>query len=147
MAVSQMLMSGLLIHFSGGRIETHFHIFGSLAFLSFYRDWRIFIPATIVTAADHFIRGWLYPFSIYGVLTGAEWRWLEHAGWVFFENIFLIIICRQSINEMKQVAKRATELDASEERYKAVIEQLTEGIFLLEPETFKVIDCNESFRK
>ena len=32
-AVCQMLMSALLIHLSGGRIETHFHVFGSLAFL------------------------------------------------------------------------------------------------------------------
>jgi hypothetical protein len=39
-AVCQMLMSSLLIHLSGGRIETHFHVFGSLAFLAFYRDWR-----------------------------------------------------------------------------------------------------------
>lgn len=31
-AVSQMLMSGLLIYITGGRLETHFHIFGSLAF-------------------------------------------------------------------------------------------------------------------
>ena len=31
-AVSQMLWSGLLIHLTGGRIETHFHVFGSLAF-------------------------------------------------------------------------------------------------------------------
>ena len=37
-AVCQMLMSSLLIHLSGGRIETHFHVFGSLAFLAFYRD-------------------------------------------------------------------------------------------------------------
>jgi hypothetical protein len=29
-AVAQMLMSALLIHLTGGRIETHFHIFGSL---------------------------------------------------------------------------------------------------------------------
>lgn len=146
-AVSQMLMSGMLIHLTGGRIETHFHIFGSLAILSFYRDWKILIPATIVTTADHLIRGWLYPFSMYGVLGGAEWRWVEHAAWVLFENIFLIVICRQSIAEMKQIAKRATELDASEERYRTVVEQLTEGIFLLEPETFNVIDCNDSFRK
>lgn len=34
-AISQMLMSGLLIHLTGGRIETHFHVFGSLAFLAF----------------------------------------------------------------------------------------------------------------
>ena len=34
-AVAQMLMSSLLIHLTGGRIETHFHVFGALAFLSF----------------------------------------------------------------------------------------------------------------
>ena len=60
-AVAQMLMSALLIHLSGGRIETHFHVFGSLAFLAFYRDWRVFIPATIVIAVDHFLRGVFWP--------------------------------------------------------------------------------------
>src|SRR5581483_2072415 len=44
-AVSQMLWSALLIHLSGGRIETHFHVFGSLAFLAFYRDWKVLITA------------------------------------------------------------------------------------------------------
>jgi len=39
-AVGQMLTSALLIHLSGGRIETHFHVFGSLAFLALCRDWR-----------------------------------------------------------------------------------------------------------
>ena len=47
-AVCQVLMSALLIHLTGGRIETHFHVFGSLAFIAFYRDWRVLIPATIV---------------------------------------------------------------------------------------------------
>src|SRR5215471_14980774 len=49
-AVAQLLMSALLIHLTGGRIETHFHVFGSLAILAFYRDWRLFIPATLVVA-------------------------------------------------------------------------------------------------
>ena len=40
-AVGQMLMSALLIHVMNGRIEAHFQIFGSLAFLAFYRDWRV----------------------------------------------------------------------------------------------------------
>ena len=47
-AVAQMLMSALLIHLTGGRIETHFHVFGSLAFLAFYRDWRVLVPATVI---------------------------------------------------------------------------------------------------
>src|SRR5579859_1071359 len=35
--MGQMLTSALFIHLTGGRIETHFHVFGSLAFLAFYR--------------------------------------------------------------------------------------------------------------
>lgn len=81
-AIAQMLMSSLLIHFTGGRIETHFHVFGSLAFLSCYRDWRVLVPATIVVAVDHFVRGVYWPESVFGVLTASHWRWLEHAGWV-----------------------------------------------------------------
>ena len=60
-AGAQMLWSGLLIHLCGGRIETHFHIFGSLALLAFYRDLYILIPATLVTAGDHLLRGMLWP--------------------------------------------------------------------------------------
>ena len=56
-AVAQMLSSALLIHLCGGRLETHFHVFGSLAFLSFYRDWRVMVTGTVVVAADHFLRG------------------------------------------------------------------------------------------
>jgi hypothetical protein len=87
-AVGQMLSSALLIHVSGGRIETHFHVFGSLAFLSFYREWRIIMVATVVVAADHFIRGVYFPASVFGVATASHWRWLEHAGWVFSKTSF-----------------------------------------------------------
>src|SRR5882762_9417930 len=89
-AVAQMLMGALLIHLTGGRLETHFHVFGSLAFLAFYRDWRVLVPATIVVAADHFLRGVFWPQSVYGVRSPSSWRWLEHAAWVAFEDIFLI---------------------------------------------------------
>ena len=37
-AVAMMVMCGLMIDLTGGRIETHFLLFGSLAFLAFYRD-------------------------------------------------------------------------------------------------------------
>jgi hypothetical protein len=35
-----MLWSALLIHLTGGRIETHFHVFGSLGILAGYRGAR-----------------------------------------------------------------------------------------------------------
>jgi two-component system, sensor histidine kinase and response regulator len=112
-AVAQMLMSALLIHLSGGRIETHFHVFGSLAFLAFYRDWRVFLPATIVVAADHFVRGVYWPQSVFGVLAPSQWRWVEHAAWVIFENIFLIQSCLQTTKEMHESATKQAELEAT----------------------------------
>lgn len=108
-AVGQMLMGGLLIHLMGGRLETHFHVFGSLAFLSFYRDWRVLVPATLVVAADHFLRGVFWPQSVYGVVTASEWRWLEHAGWVLFEDTFLFIAIRRSLVEMRNIARQTAE--------------------------------------
>jgi hypothetical protein len=47
-AIAQMGMSSLFIYLSGGRIETHFHIFGSLAILATYRDFRVIMVATAV---------------------------------------------------------------------------------------------------
>ncbi|HEY7118296.1 MAG TPA: response regulator [Tepidisphaeraceae bacterium] len=118
-SVTQMLWSALLIHLTGGRIETHFHVFGSLAFLAFYRDWPVLIPATVVVAADHLLRGIYFPQSVYGVLTQSTWRWLEHAGWVAFEDVFLIASCLRGQKEMRQIAQRAAELQAAKEAAEA----------------------------
>jgi two-component system, sensor histidine kinase and response regulator len=121
-AVSQMLISALLIHLTGGRIETHFHVFGSLAFLACYRDWRVLISATLVIVLDHLIRGIVWPFSVYGVLTAPIWRSFEHGGWVVFEDVILIAAIRQSVAEMVSMAKAseaksetAAELSRSKE--------------------------------
>jgi PAS domain-containing protein len=110
-AVAQMLMGALLIHLTGGRIETPFHVFGSLAFLAFYRDWKVLIPATIVVALDHMLRGMFWPQSVYGVLVASDWRWLEHAAWVVFEDLFLVVACLRSIAEMRQTAERTAALE------------------------------------
>ncbi len=114
-AIAQMLISALWIHLLGGRLETHFHIFGSLAFLSFYRDWRVLLTASIVVAADHFLRGLYWPLSIYGIAAGAEWRWLEHAVWVVFTDIFLVYSCLTGKKEMRAIAERQAKLEATNE--------------------------------
>jgi PAS domain S-box-containing protein len=108
-SVCQALSSSLLIHLTGGRIETHFHIFGSLAFLAFYRDWRILIPATVITAADHFLRGVYLPASVFGITNASPWRWIEHAGWVIFEDIFLVAACVNNVAEMRATAGKTAE--------------------------------------
>lgn len=110
-AVSQMLWSALLIHLTGGRIETHFHVFGGLAFLAFYRDWEVLVPATVVVAADHLLRGLFWPESVYGIEVAEWWRFLEHAGWVVFEDIVLVVGCVTATQEMAQNAQRKARLE------------------------------------
>ncbi|MEX1042503.1 MAG: ATP-binding protein [Pirellulaceae bacterium] len=112
-AVAQVLFSSLLIHISGGRIETHFHVFGSLAFLAAYREWKLLIPPTLVVALDHLIRGLFWPESVFGVLASSPWRWLEHAGWVLFEVTFLIISIRQTMHEMWIMALQTADLEST----------------------------------
>jgi two-component system sensor histidine kinase/response regulator len=127
-AVAQMLMSALLIGLTGGRIETHFHVFGSLVILSFYRDWRVLIPATLVVALDHFLRGIYWPYSVYGVLTASPWRSIEHAGWVVFEDVFLVISCLRSIREMRFIANRTAALEASDQSSRQIFEEAPIGM-------------------
>ncbi|HSK71980.1 MAG TPA: PAS domain S-box protein, partial [Pyrinomonadaceae bacterium] len=145
-AVGQMLMSSLLIHLTGGRIETHFHVFGSLAFLSFYRDWRVLIPATVVVALDHMFRGMFYPQSVFGVLSPEKWRWLEHAGWVIFEDIFLTLSCLRGQKEMRQIAEHTAKLDASEARYRIVTNSASDAIITID-EAGTILFVNQSAEK
>jgi len=142
-AVAQMLMSALLIALTGGRIETHFHVFGSLVVLSFYRDWRVLVPATIVVGLDHFLRGVYLPYSVYGVLSASPWRSIEHAGWVVFENVFLVISCFRSIREMRFIANRTASLEASDQRSRQLFDDAPIGmaVVALDDEKFRQVNA------
>jgi PAS domain S-box-containing protein len=160
-AVAQMLMSSLLIHVSGGRMEMHFHVFGSLAFLGFYRDWRVLVPAVLVVLADHAIRGYFIPMSVYGLPTGAELRFLEHAGWILFCAVFIGTAANQGRQEMLAVAERQAlleetksrienvvidrthDLRESEARKSAILEGAIDGILSLEP-SGRILEMNPS---
>jgi signal transduction histidine kinase/CheY-like chemotaxis protein len=75
----------------------------------------VLIPATIVVGLDHFLRGVYWPYTVYGVLSASPWRSIEHAGWVAFENVFLVISCLRSVRKMRFIANRTAKLEASEE--------------------------------
>jgi PAS domain S-box-containing protein len=127
-AVAQMLMCALLIHVTGGRIETHFSIFGSLAFLTFYCDWQVLLSATVVVAIDHCVRGFYWPQSVYGTQLIEPLRWLEHAAWVIFEDVFLVWACLVFTREMHLNARRQVEIETSYERVEKEVEERTSNL-------------------
>ena len=150
-AICQMLTSALLIHLSGGRIETHFHVFCSLALLAFYRDFRILLTASLVIATDHIVRGAFWPQSVYGVLSASPWRAVEHAAWVVFEDAVLFLGIRANLRDMRATAdqrarleisrrtieeemiERTRDLRESEERFRSLSMSSPIGIFETDP--------------
>ena len=129
--VAQMLWSGVLIHLTGGRIETHFHVFGSLAFLSFYRDWRVLFFATVTVAADHYLRYLFFPDSVFGTANPEWWRVLEHVGWVLFEDVVLVWACVRAQRLFRNLAEREANLEFARS---SVEEQVIERTRQLEAE-------------
>lgn len=112
LSVAQVLWSALLIHLTGGRIETHFHVFGSLAFIAFYRDYRVLLVPTFLVVVDHLVRGLFWPESVYGDDRVQAYRFLEHAGWVVFEDVVLILSCIRGRKEMHQLATQQAALES-----------------------------------
>jgi hypothetical protein len=104
-AIVQMLMDSFMVHLSGGRIEAHFHVFGSLAILTLYRDPEVIVVASTVVGLDHVFRGLLWPRSIYGVNELEPWRCIMHLTWIFFVDAFLLIACRR----FEQIASASAE--------------------------------------
>ena len=157
LAAAQMLLGSLLIHLCGGRLETHFYIFGSLAFLAFYRDVRVLLTASVVVYLDHLLRGAFWPESVYGVYTASLWRSAEHAFWVFFEVAFLWISIRASLGDVREAALRQLSVEAmngemerlvaertgalrqSEERFRVLFEEAPVGLYRADPDGLLVL--------
>jgi PAS domain S-box-containing protein len=124
-ATGQMLSCGLLIHLMGGRIESHFQYFGALAFLAFYFDWRVLLTATVIAGADHFIRGYWWPESIFGVSYASLWLPVEHVGWILFEDIILVLSIRQNLRGMLGLAERQSQLEIINETIERKVDERT----------------------
>ncbi len=116
-SVGQMLIGALLIHLTNGRFQTPFHVFFSLALLSFYRDWRVLASASSIVLLDHCLRGIYPPLALNG--DAGPWRWVEHLGWLALVDGFLMRSCVLWVREMHAVAMRQAELEAAREQITA----------------------------
>jgi PAS domain S-box-containing protein len=164
-AAAQMLMAGLMVHLTGGRLESHFSYFGLLAFLAFYRDWKVLVTATAVAGADHFLRAALWPESLYGLARVTEWRALEHIAWVLFEAVILIDFMERSLLSLygnatrearledmgnriaSEVKARTEELADSESRYRILFESSPLPMWLCDAGTLRFMAVNQQALK
>ncbi|MBX7059909.1 MAG: hypothetical protein K1X75_17745 [Leptospirales bacterium] len=123
--LSRFIMANMLAVYSAtfilqqfGRIEMHFHVFGSIAFLAIYRDWRVLLaPAPLVvlyhTALNYCqvygITFLGFPLVVFNYGAGLDIV-LLHAFFVVFETSVLIYYALQFRNQFVQQLEYSIEL-------------------------------------
>jgi len=139
MALCQIGWSMLFMWLLEGRSEAQFHVFVSLAFLAFYRDWRVLATATLAAIAYPIVRITLLPDS-YVIGASAWWRIIDQGVWVVSEFLILLLAVQQSLKTVqtwsehaatlaltnetigKHVDERTRELERSREQYRLIAE-------------------------
>jgi PAS domain S-box-containing protein len=116
LAAAQMLLSSILLHAFGDRIETHFHAFVSLAVLIVYLDWRVIATAVSVFAIDQLVHVYLWQQPMQVMLTtealkSSAWPSVARVGWICLEALLLVIACRQILKRRGNAAMREASLE------------------------------------
>ena len=123
-AVTQMTWSMLFMWLLEGRSEAQFHVFTSLAFLAFYRDWPVLLTSTLTAIAWPVVRLAMLPDSY--EINGAVWgRILDQAIWIAAEDAMLLIVIAQSMKSIMNFASNAAELQLTNERIGQAVSERT----------------------
>jgi signal transduction histidine kinase len=112
-AVAQLAWSAMFATLADGELQ--FHVFSSLAFLSFYRDWRVVAVATTAAAIEHVALGLWWP------------------GEMMFVVALLMVSCVRSRREIRAVSRYSAELAESASRYRALVESTETVPFEYDP--------------
>lgn len=94
-AFGLMTSSAILVHFSGGYIEAHFHFFVMLGVIFLYEDWLPYVLAVAYVAVHHGVVGMLAPASVYNHPGGTEYPWmfaLIHAFFILGLSAALLVV-------------------------------------------------------
>lgn len=109
--IGLLTSSAVLVHFSGGYIEMHFHFFVMVGLITLYQDWTPFLLAIGYVVVHHGIMGALYPTSVYNhpAAWAHPWRWAAIHG-VFVLAASVTNLIAWSLNEYRALHDPLTEL-------------------------------------
>ncbi|WP_348681232.1 methyl-accepting chemotaxis protein [Alteromonas mediterranea] len=115
MAIGVQLLTALHIHQSFGLIEVHFKIFVLLAFLSYFRDWKVIATGTAVVAVHHilffFLQAGGAPLFIFEEGHISFSILLMHAAFALAEGGVLMYMAKQSHQEGAGAAELRLAID------------------------------------
>jgi PAS domain S-box-containing protein len=110
--------SALLVHFSGGYIEMHFHFFVMVGLMTLYQEWIPFLLAVGYVVVHHGLVGVLEPRSVFNHPAAWENPW----GWAAIHGGFILAMSVVSLTawRLHEVAHARGEL---------ILNSAAEGIF------------------
>ena len=123
-ALCQIGWSMLFMWLLEGRSEAQFHVFVSLAFLAFYRDWRVIASATLAAIAYPIVRISLLP-DAYVIGPSAWWRIFDQGIWVVCEFLILLLAVQQSLKTVQKFSEHAATLALTNEAIGKDVHQRT----------------------
>ncbi|HWL64930.1 MAG TPA: PAS domain S-box protein, partial [Actinomycetota bacterium] len=131
--------SAILVHFTGGLIEMHFHYFVIVAAVTLYQAWLPFLVAIAYVVAQHGIIGVLEPASVYNhpAAIANPWKWaVLHGLFIVGECVTLLIAWRlneDSRHEAELSYQEKLEEEQArrevQDRYGRIFESAVEGIY------------------
>lgn len=85
-AVGLVTASGILVHLTGGLIESHFHFFVVVALVALYKDWIPLMVALVYVVGHHGLIGVFTPEEVYN--NPDAWRnpWL----WAMLHGVYVL---------------------------------------------------------
>jgi signal transduction histidine kinase/CheY-like chemotaxis protein len=98
-AIGQLAWSWVIIQITGGRFESNLHVFGSLVLVSRYLRSGPLVSASLFALLEQFLwtthhsAGQAYP-----------WEVAQYAGWIAFEDVFLVFAIRTSRKGLRNLA-------------------------------------------
>ncbi len=125
-AVVFMVLTALAVHQARGMIEMHFGFFVLFAVLLFYRDWKVYLAATLVAALHHVSFNYLQQIN-YGVFCFTQTGWdvvAIHVGYVLFA--FTVLVYLSEVMHRSALSAYTT-LSASETANRGLT-QLTDSV-------------------
>jgi signal transduction histidine kinase len=107
-----------------GQPEAQLHVFVSLAFLAFYRDWRVIVTAALIAIAHPIVRLALVPEN-YVIGASAWWRVFDQAAWVTADAVIMAIAMLQSLKTVNKFAMHSATLTLTNETIGKHVEERT----------------------
>ena len=98
-SVGLVTSSAILVQFSGGYIEAHFHFFIMLTLIAIYEDWIPYLMAICFVLIEHGLTGQFIPAAVYNHPDAMvhPWKWaIIHAAFILCESVALLVVWRVS---------------------------------------------------